>query len=692
MQKIIQINSFKTDFGEIGHGDCLGYRDYVVSLDPDYEEWRTLGIHADSEISIRCFRPIVLCGGLNGTAMFYDRSPRVRFFVDGVPFGEAERPQQMIDRIVLSEGDHVLCTKIIDPARDIALYFWIEHVRETLAHTVWAFKPHESARVLATCQNTLFVSAAAFGNDVEEKTKMFRESAGEYGIPIELYDRDRKFSTFFEHKIKNFLANLTLWKNRGIEYVFSLDSRDIVFRHPADIILGKFNAIYDGRVLISKDIGGITHPLFAHWLPGHVQKIVGKDYEINTGVIAGHIDDLIKVYSNILTLREEFLGGGARSDLLAKLFLWQKKYPPHHQKFNIENDDQALHFLNIITRPEWYQIDANKTLSAFISDFPSYPRLCDPPHKLDSICAASILHGSRPASRGLWEKMYKKRWWEEDETKRENIPVQIPALELNVVYTCNLKCEYCAHLGRYVKGQVPLEAVQTWIDSWKNKVLPCMIRILGGEPLLHNNIDQIVRSVHEAWAEHHRVIVTNGLIERSDDSFIRAVRETETHLWVSVHHDSVKMHKVIDENIAKWQRAGLIVVKNLFTYEWRKCYRLEDGIPVPFDTDPKVAWDRCCTQRNCITLLDNHLYMCPQAALFQYAYNNKNVGEEWKLAADYKPLPPTCTWRELVHFVDCKHEQSICRMCPEQWHNATSEEKANLQGLENKDYLANLLQ
>jgi hypothetical protein len=151
------------------------------------------------------------------------------------------------------------------------------------------------------------------------------------------------------------------------------------------------------------------------------------------------------------------------------------------------------------------------------------------------------------------------------------------------------------------------------------------------------------------------------------------------------------MQAAIDANIVKWWNAKITIVKNRFTTGWRKCYRMDGNKPVPFDTDPKTAWDRCCTQRNCMTLLDNHLYMCPQAALFQYAYNNKYVGEEWKLAADYKPLSPTCTWRELVEFVERKHEQSICRMCPDRWINATPQEKANLQGLADNTHLLNLL-
>jgi len=537
MQELIRIENYKTDLGTLGRNGCLGYRDYIISLDPKYKDWDVLGIHCDSELVIHCNEPIVLCGGLNGTGVFYDRSPRVRFYINDVSFGEAEQIQQMTNPIVLPQGTHTLRTKLIDPAPDIALHFHVEHVRETLAHTVWAYK---KANVLATRDNTLFTSAIAFGSDTDAKTKLFRESAAEHHIPVEFFDSGKTFITFFEHKIKNFLGMLHEWKARGIEYVFSLDSRDIVFRHPVDIILGKFNAMYDGRVIISKDMSGVAHPLFTHWLPGHLQHIIGKDYEINTGVIVGHVDDLIKVYTNIITLREEYLNGIARNDVMAKIFLHQKEHPPQDSKFNIENDDQALHFLNIITHPEWYQIDANRTLSTFITDFPVYPKLCESPYKLNSIASASILHASRPATRGQWEKMCRKKWWEEDEKNREHIPIQIPALEINATYDCNLKCEYCAHLGRYIKGVVPIEEVEKWIASWKDKLLPCIVRILGGEPCLHKDLDRIVYAVHAAWPEAKRCIVTNGLIERQEQSFIQTIRDTRTRIWVSVHHDKPK--------------------------------------------------------------------------------------------------------------------------------------------------------
>ena len=196
---LIDIKNFKTDLGTLGEKGNLGYRDYIVSLDKKYLDWNVLGIHCDSELNIQVNEPIMLAGGLNGTGIFYDRSPRVRFFINDVPFGESEKPQQMTDHIVLATGQHTLRTKLIDPAPDIALHFHVEGIRETLAHTVWAYKKSSQ---LAKNENTLFTSAFAFGKNTVSKTKIFTKSVVKHNIPFESYDDNEFFIFFMNIKLK----------------------------------------------------------------------------------------------------------------------------------------------------------------------------------------------------------------------------------------------------------------------------------------------------------------------------------------------------------------------------------------------------------------------------------------------------------------------------------------------------------
>ena len=172
--------------------------------------------------------------------------------------------------------------------------------------------------------------------------------------------------------------------------------------------------------------------------------------------------------------------------------------------YHTENDDQALHFLNFISHPDWYQLDSKKTIHAMIDRLRGDLTMCDDPNIPDSICAAPVLHGSRAATRGQWERMCKAQWWQEDEQSREQIPVQLPdALEINAVYGCNLKCEHCTHMSRFLKGQASFEDIHQWITNWKERLQPNEVRILGGEPFLHKHLDWIQRAEINAKTMRH---------------------------------------------------------------------------------------------------------------------------------------------------------------------------------------------
>jgi MoaA/NifB/PqqE/SkfB family radical SAM enzyme len=690
MDELLEVTTSKISEGHVGDGGRLGYRDYTVSLGQEYADWDVLGAHADSELSVIVYEPVILCGGLNGTSMSHDRSPRVRFFINGIPFGESDYPQKMTDKIVLPRGQYILAAKLVEQAPDIRHVGHIDGQYDNLAHSVWCYK---QGQVLSHRKNTLFVSAAAFGPHTEERTRLWVRSAEAMGIPYELYDTGQEYTTYFDHKIKHFLDNLYVWKRRGVEYIWLLDSRDIVFRQPFEMIAGKFNAMYDGRVIVGRDLGGNVHPLYIHnhWIAGELQKIVGRDCEINTGCLCGHVDDLIKVHENILQIRKEYLSGIARNALLAKLYEHQKHHKPEY-RYQTENDDQALHCINFIDHPDWYQLDSQKVLHAMIQDFPGHPKMGDSPYKRDSICSAPILHGSRPASRGQWERMCKKRWWEEDERKRHDIPVQIPGLEINVVYACNLQCEYCAHMSRWLKGQVPYKELEDWINIWRDRLLPNEVRILGGEPFLHDHLDWVLHAVHRAWPEAARQVITNGLVESYHPNFMTAIAETGTDIHCSIHYNTVKYLEIADANIKKWQNAGIRVFRRDHAYQhWGKVYQLIGNIPLPYNSDPAAAWDACPTQRNCMTLLDNKLWQCPQAAFFQKAYQEGFLNEAWSLANDYQPLLPTCTWRELVRFAEDRTESSLCRLCADKEIRAAIQEKANLKARPDNFYLAEIV-
>jgi len=659
----------------------LGFRDYIISLPHQYDKWEQIGAHSNSEIRIHFNQPTIICGGLNGTAITIDGTPRIRFFINDIAIGESDYPQRMTDKIVLPKGTYKLKTEVC-PGNS--------YINGQLSHSVWVYKP---GKELSTIKNTLFTSAAAFGgNDDGSKTRIFVDSAAQMKVPIELYDTGQEWKGWYEHKIKNFLLHLYKWKRQGYEYIWYLDSRDIVFRMPVEIILGKFNAMYDGRIIIGKDLSGSIHPLNHnnHWILGALQQWSGINCELNSGCIAGHVDHMIKVYESIMTLREEYLSGIARNELLAKLYEHDTQYKSEHEKFYFHNDDQALHFINYICHPEYYQIDVNKSIHAMVDHIPSNPKMCDNPLDPDTICAAPILHGSRAASRGQWEQLCATKWWEEDESKRENIPIDITALEINAVYSCNLKCEYCTHMSQCLSGQVPAEEIEQWIDNWKHKVSPREVRILGGEPFLHEHMDWIVYYVYNAWPNAKRIVVTNGLIEGEHPNFVKSLVDTGTNIICSIHYNTPQYKTISGRNIKKWQDLGIQVEIRKAYEHWAQTYQIINGQPTAHNSNPTEAYQHCISQRRCLTLLDNQLYLCPQAAFYKKAYLEGKLNETWRLAADYQPLSATCTQRELARFCEDNHASFVCRLCPERQIIVSEKDKANIESRPDFTYLSTL--
>jgi hypothetical protein len=115
---------------------------------------------------------------------------------------------------------------------------------------------------------------------------------------------------------------------------------------------------------------------------------------------------------------------------------------------------------------------------------------------------------------------------------------------------------------------------------------------------------------------------------------------------------------------------------------WMKSYRIDEkGCAIPYQNVPAKAWKICYVKNLCTTLLDNYLYRCPQLACYSYAVKKGFVPfDDWKVVLEYKPLPPSCTRKELEAFMNggaCKQ----CSMCPEKFQYADMYEKINLFGL-----------
>ena len=117
--------------------------------------------------------------------------------------------------------------------------------------------------------------------------------------------------------------------------------------------------------------------------------------------------------------------------------------------------------------------------------------------------------------------------------------------EINVVDHCNLTCRDCDHASPVVAKRFvdPLKLHQD-LSLLRHHYEARTIKLIGGEPLLHPDIEGVIDAVKRSGLGQSVLMVTNGvLLERCRDQFWRSIDE----LWVSVYPDSG-----LDSEYRKW--------------------------------------------------------------------------------------------------------------------------------------------
>lgn len=88
-----------------------------------------------------------------------------------------------------------------------------------------------------------------------------------------------------------------------------------------------------------------------------------------------------------------------------------------------------------------------------------------------------------------------------------NIPIR---LDFNITSRCNLKCLYCyVEYSNQKKEELTLSQITRIIDDWY-ELGTRWLRLMGGEPLLRNDIDSII--AHSKKKGIFTEIITNGLL------------------------------------------------------------------------------------------------------------------------------------------------------------------------------------
>jgi organic radical activating enzyme len=189
--------------------------------------------------------------------------------------------------------------------------------------------------------------------------------------------------------------------------------------------------------------------------------------------------------------------------------------------------------------------------------------------------------------------------------------VRSEAIEISAVRHCNISCRSCMHgspsmAASFIEvGQVEkdLTTLAQWMDVEH-------VRVLGGEPLLHPELPELLRAVERSGVTGNRRVLTNGLhLAKQPDAFWNEVDEVHVSVYPNT---SRHLERARQELADIAERTDTIVHFKYFDH-FRIAFRRPDDHP---ELTQKV-YETCqiANRWRCLTADSGRLHRCPQAML-----------------------------------------------------------------------------
>lgn len=188
--------------------------------------------------------------------------------------------------------------------------------------------------------------------------------------------------------------------------------------------------------------------------------------------------------------------------------------------------------------------------------------------------------------------------------------IHIRKVEVQVAFNCNLTCKGCVHgsPAQTAKFLDP-EAFRRDLLALKSVARLHQLMLLGGEPLLHPKLIDLLELARASGVATHLGLITNGLgLERMPDALFSLLDMIEVSHYPGVHL------RYEPEQMAA--RAASLGCRFLIS-DCKQFQITHLNAPIP---DPALVGEiyRRCKPRNewsCHTLADGRYYMCSRSPL-----------------------------------------------------------------------------
>lgn len=194
-----------------------------------------------------------------------------------------------------------------------------------------------------------------------------------------------------------------------------------------------------------------------------------------------------------------------------------------------------------------------------------------------------------------------------------------PTIPIMYVVTndhCNLNCSGCDGFSPladkifYTSSQIENDCLEL-----SSKVHVKSIGIMGGEPLLHRDLDRIIEIVRTCFKKSKISLLTNGiLLGANNDNVFEACHQYNVRIAISKYPLNLPLHRIKE-------MSSIFEVPIVF---YKGGTAFDVSLSLKKVSNPQKALDFCRNDPQCFCaiLRDGKLYHCSKSA-FIHLYNKK---------------------------------------------------------------------
>lgn len=215
--------------------------------------------------------------------------------------------------------------------------------------------------------------------------------------------------------------------------------------------------------------------------------------------------------------------------------------------------------------------------------------------------------------------------------------IKKPCLEymiVNILDHCNLRCKGCDHFAciadeKFYHREDIYKDLSRMSEIFHSDYI-MKIAVMGGEPLLHPELKQILADVRECFPHTIIRLTTNGLLLlQQDDDFWKICREND----VTVVNTKYPLNLKYDEIQKKASEEGVKFQFFEGTGDGKIKHSFKKIINLKGDSNPAESFSRCHISNYGNILLDGKFYGCP-FSIQSYRIFNKKFSQNLRMTED----------------------------------------------------------